>query len=263
MTKEVSNLGKALTELNLEDKFLSNGNLSNFPLMERGEIAKDIISEKLKRGRWQTVVQMIYGNFGNANALFEGDREALKKDIVRSAVERPVSHISTYFGDDVIKTLVKAGEEDLMFNLATNIPYLDYDNFIGVVRNIDEIYFKDSEQGSQRSHTFHNLAGKKALEEEKFYDASVHFNKIDDLDGVSQVFDAARDHKKTSLGTLEEIALNDPSQKDDRLKEIVLGSIPNKDINPLKTYKLFKKHRVNLTPKDFFKTSEKSSHKRK
>ena len=51
-----SNLGRALTILGLEDKFLSNGELSNFPLLERGKIANDIISEKLNHGRWEKVV---------------------------------------------------------------------------------------------------------------------------------------------------------------------------------------------------------------
>ena len=58
--KKASNLGNALTALGLENQFLSNGELSNFPLVERGRIANGIIAEKLRLGRWEGVVQMMY-----------------------------------------------------------------------------------------------------------------------------------------------------------------------------------------------------------
>ena len=52
---QTPNLGGALTALGLEDKFLANGELTNFPLLERGRLANAIIDEKLKAGKWQTL----------------------------------------------------------------------------------------------------------------------------------------------------------------------------------------------------------------
>ncbi len=245
--RDVAHLGNALTALGLEDKFLSNGELSNFPLVERGRIANGIITEKLRLGKWQGVVQMMYGGFGKADALYEGDRNELREGIFKSALEHPKS---TQFGRETLEALSKAGESDLIFRLATNIPTLNYEDFNAVVSHVDSDYFNDAEQGAQRKQTLHQKAANKAMEEGKYDSAFHHFSEIGDTEGVSQAFDAVltTEGRYSSGELLERIALSDPSQKDERLKRVVLSSISEeKGLNPLAAFQLYKKHCVDLS----------------
>lgn len=249
--KDLTNLGKALAVLGLEDKFLSNGELSNFPLVERGRIANGIISEKLKLGRWQSVVQMIYGGFGKADALYEGDRDELRDGIVRSATEQSTP---THFGRETLDALSKAEENDLLFRLATANPSLDYDRFDAITLKINPSYFKDPEKGDQRKQKLHKTAADKAIKEGKYFSAFNHFTRVDDYDGIGEVFEAilASADIRSSGELLEQIALRDPAQRDMRLKKIVLSSISDeeKGLNPLVALKLSKKHNVVLSPKE-------------
>jgi len=247
---KVSGLGNALTALGIEDRFLSDGELTNFPLLERGRIANGIIAEKLRLGRWQTVVEMMYGGFGKADALYEGDRDQLRDDIVRTAVE----HSKSARIHGTIDVLAKAGENDLLFRLATNIPSLNYEDFMEATHGIDSSYFKDAAQGVQRKHTLHEIAGKKALAEGEYSAAFMHFDEIKDLEGLAQVFDAtlALRGRHSSGEWLERIALSDPAQEDDRLKRVVLSSLSDEGggLNPLAAYELAKKYNVALTSKE-------------
>src|SRR3989344_6485389 len=134
--QEVLNLGRAITRLGLEDKFLANGELSRFPLADRGTIANEIIAEKLRLGRWQSVIKMMYGGLGKADALYEGDREELKASILKSAMENPGSGLE-YPKGEIIDVLRRAGEADLLFRLATLMPNLKYGHFNEMVSSVD------------------------------------------------------------------------------------------------------------------------------
>jgi len=244
--KRTSNLGNALTALGLEDVFLSNGELSRFPLVERGRITNGIIAEKLRLGRWQSVIDMIYGGSGNASALFDGDRDALKAGILKSATEH-------YSGKGITQTtidaLVKSGESDLLFTIATSANS-SYEEFTEISGHIDSSYFTDAKHGAERSQRLHDIAGKLALREKRFDSAYRHFSKIGDADSINGVFDAALDiqDRHSSRTLLEEIALSDSSQKDERLRRIVLKSISEKDrFNPLAIFELANKHGVKLS----------------
>src|SRR3989344_4906059 len=115
MTNPTANLGSALTILGLEDQFLANGELTHLPLLERGRMASAIIDEKLRLGKLQTVVHMIYGG-GKADALFDGDRNELKARIVAAAQQR--TNPDPGLTEFTLETLVKANEHDLLFRLA-------------------------------------------------------------------------------------------------------------------------------------------------
>jgi len=249
MTKQdVSNLGKVLTVLSLEDKFLSNGELSNFKLVERGSIAKGIIEEKLRLGKWQGVVQMIYGGFGKADALYEGDRNKLRNDIIKSATEHPKS--LDFRRGEVFNCLEKAGENDLLFKLATNIFNLNYEDFNLAVGKINRSYFDDVGKGAQRKHVWHQTAADKAMNEENYYSAFHHFSEIGDNAGVDRIFETTLN--KSSGDLLEKIALSDPAQKDERLKRMVLSSISETEggLNPLAAFELYKKYNVSLSAEE-------------
>ena len=222
--QNVSNLGRALTRLGLEDRFLSNGELSNFPLVERGAIANGIIAEKLRLGRWQSVVNMMYGGFGKADALYEGDRIELRESILNSARE----HSDTdYARREAVEVLAKAGEADLLLRLATVLPDLKYQDFSDMTGRIKSSFFNDPEFGPQRAQILHQTAANKAFSEKKYESAFLHFSEEKDNDGIGRVFDSVLSHEGGSYSEdlLEKIALSDPAQKDNRLKRVVSGSI--------------------------------------
>ncbi|HLC72384.1 MAG TPA: hypothetical protein VJH37_02265 [Candidatus Nanoarchaeia archaeon] len=251
-----ANLGAALTMLGLEDKFLANGELTNFPLLERGRLANAIIDEKLRLGRWQTVVQMIYGGLGKADALFEGDHNKLKARIVAAARQRTNSGITSR----TLDTLVKAEEHDLLFRLATSTS-LGYDDLMAVVSHIPAEYFKEDPQGTQKRRTIDQAAGQRALAEKR-YDAAVsHFAAIGDTANLTTLFDQAisSDDSNVDISVLEAIAVSDPSQKETRLQAIVSKYLQGEEVDPTQThrrigsltmFKFVKTHGVTLSPEE-------------
>ena len=247
--QNVSNLGRALTRLGLEDRFLSNGELSNFPLVERGAIANGIIAEKLRLGRWQSVVNMMYGGFGKADALYEGDRIELRESILNSARE----HSDTdYARREAVEVLAKAGEADLLLRLATVLPDLKYQDFSDMTGRIKSSFFNDPEFGPQRAQILHQTAANKAFSEKKYESAFLHFSEEKDNDGIGRVFDSVLSHEGGSYSEdlLEKIALSDTEQKDERVKRVVLSSLPDeaKTIKPLTALLLSEKYSVPLSP---------------
>lgn len=218
MTNTTENLGAALTVLGLEDEFLANGQLTTFPLLERGRIATTIVDEKLRLGRWETVIQMIYGGFGKADALFEGDRAQLRERILASLQQHPRTHHS--FGQKTLDALVRANEIDLLFKLGTSIP-LDYESFNNLMRSIPSEYLKDAVHGEERTRDFHKIAGKRALDEKEYGDALRHFTAIKDTASIATIFEQTMANQDSSLGLLESIALSDQAQREARLQQIV------------------------------------------
>jgi len=248
------NLGSALTAIGFEGRFLSDGDISGFPLVERGEIVTSIIAERLRLGRWQEVINMMYGDSGNADVLYEGDRDDLREDILNSAIKHPKS--GNFRREDFV-ALAKAGENDLLFRLAISIPFFSHDAFMGIVDHVDKSYF-DGEEGGQRKQILHQTAAIKAMKEREYGSAFGHFTKVGDNDGIGDVFEAVLAiedvHFHYSGELLEKIALSDPTQKNERLERIVLSSISGKKgglrLRPLASFELFKKHEVELSPGD-------------
>ena len=252
---QTPNLGGALTALGLEDKFLANGELTNFPLLERGRLANAIIDEKLKAGRWQTVVNMIYGG-GKADALFDGDRNELKARIVAAAQQR--TNPDPGLTEFTLETLVKAKEHELLFRLATNTS-LGYDDLMAVLSHIPAQYFKEDPQGTQKRRTIDQAAGQRALAEKR-YDAAVsHFAAIGDTANLTTLFDQAisSDDSNVDIRMLEAIAVSDPSQKETRLQAIVSKYLTGEEVDPTQTrrgigtltmFKFVKVHGVELSP---------------
>ena len=235
-----SNLGRALTVLGLEDKFLSNGELSNFPLLERGKIANDIISEKLNHGRWEKVVDMIFGGFGKADALYEGNREQLKNDIVKSAIKKTES-----IKEGTIIILRKAGENDLLFRFATEIPSLKYETFDQLMRYGS---FEKDIEGDDKLKRLHEAGGKIALKENNYSSAFFHFNRIKDWSGIDNVFNEILNDRWNSADEefIERIALTDPEKKEHRLKRLATGFSKIKGCSALYSYKIHKKYNIHL-----------------
>ncbi|MCX6750526.1 MAG: hypothetical protein NTZ83_03640, partial [Candidatus Pacearchaeota archaeon] len=220
--KKDSSLGKALTMLGLEDQFLSNGELSNFPLAERGKIANDIISEKLRRGRWETVIEMIYGGLGKADALYDGDRNKLRGDIVNSAVEDS--------------------------KLMTKLP-LRYEEFAEI-----RDYKLNPKHDAEKERILDNTQGKLAFAEQKYNDALAYFTRAGNQEAIDKVFEIALNPKRVytsgiNISLAEEAALSNPDKKESRLKKIVLGYSPG-SANPLPAYQLMKKHNIKLSPEE-------------
>jgi len=245
-----SSLGNAITALGLEDEFLVNGELKNFPLVERVRIASDIVSEKLRIGRWQTVIRMIYGGLGKADALYEGDYDQLREDIFRSAIEHP-EH-SRRVDKEAIDALAKAGENDLLYRLATTIQFADDDNFIEVSRRIGPTYFTHDEEGTEKLRVLHGISGRRALEMGKYDSALVHFSKAEDMEGLAKIFDiiADREFGYVSRDLLIKVARSDPEHEESRLKKIILNCGTDHGLRTLEAFELYKKHNVTLTDEE-------------
>ncbi len=236
----VASLGRALTVLGLEDKFLSNGELSHFPLVERGRITTDIISEKLKRGSWLEVVQMMYGGLGKASALYEGDRDQLREDILQSAVSHPQDLESDYKGK-ILEILSKEGESDLLFRMATSIPSLNLNGFLTITNYINDDYLTDNPEKRQ---ILRQLKGDKAFEEEKYEEALGYFRRSKSVEGISKIFnilieqDYSSSFSGSSLDLLISTALSDPAHSSERLKQI----ITNPKFDSQKSFKLYREN---------------------
>ncbi|PIN91270.1 hypothetical protein COU57_01310 [Candidatus Pacearchaeota archaeon CG10_big_fil_rev_8_21_14_0_10_32_14] len=251
MPETIEGLGRALTVLGLEDKFLSNGELSNYPLAQRGRITEEIIHEKLSLGRWTTVIRMIYGGLGKADALYDGDREKLKDDIVKSAVEHKEENHSR---EEVFNVLAKSREDDLIFKLATSIQDLNHEGFISAKSKIDFSFLDDPDQGPARTTTLNEIAAKKALEDHNYESAFYHLDSLHDKRGIGRLFNILLNRNSGiyfNESLAEKISLCDESQKDSRLKRLVLSfGKKNRGLTPLKAYELQRKHNVLLSEEE-------------
>lgn len=261
-----ANLGRALVSLGLEDQFLANGELSKFPLVERGKIANDIISEKLRTGDWPTVIKMMFGGFGKAEALYEGDIEQLKEEIVKSAKENP-----RRIDKDVVKALSEKEENDLIFRIATSTPNIEYKLFSEIICDISNSYFTDPEKGKERCRILHTVAGQKALDEKHYSSAFYHFELAEDEQTLKGLFDIILPNSHDEE-LLEKAALKDPGKKESRLKLAVLSCIKKEEgldplsefikreeggLDPLSAFKLYRKHNVKLTKEELKKLNKK------
>jgi len=237
----IYNLGVAITELGLEDKFLSSNELENFSLLERGKIVDGIIYEKLQLGRWQEVVNIIYDSSNKIRALFSGDRKKLQKEVIKSAVKNP----KTYIDEKTFRLLCEE-DNDLLFKVAIALP-LNYKIFMEAIGLIDNLYFDDIKEGDIRKRTFHKIAGKKALKEGQYRSVLGHFKEINYQKGLAELFEVAiAKGGWNSNSVLEEIALSEQESREGRLKRIILES----KLESLEKFGLCQKHNISLKQKE-------------
>ncbi len=221
MQNNASNLGVALTSLGLEDKFLSNGELSNYPLAERGEITNGIIEEKLKSGRWPRVIDMVYGGFGKADALYDGDKEKLRESILSSARSHPDPETSI---NESLSSLTKFGENELLFELVSDVLTLRLDEYTSIASKIDKDFWEDSEKGSERKRKFNETALSKAMNEGEYYPAYGFLKELGDEERIDNLFDLLLTKSVYSSyntkSLLELIYKSNPGKRHDRIKKL-------------------------------------------
>jgi hypothetical protein len=249
MTEDkIHNLGRALTALCLEDRFLESGDLSNLPVLTRAGVVNEIISEELRLGRYGKVIDMVFGGFGKVDVLYDGDKDELRDAIVSSAIEGKSEEVT----EERIKTLSRAGEDDLIFKLAINLPSMNYKTFSSAIESINQDYFEDSEQGAFRKRRVQEIAATKAMNQERYNEAFRYFLKIYDYDSIDQIFEKILSSGRESYtgGVLEDIVLSDPEKKEERLKRIVLSSVSEGDVSPETAFEWYRKYSVELSPEE-------------
>jgi hypothetical protein len=241
-----ANLGRAVASLGLDFDFLSKGGLKGFSVPEKSQLVNGIIDENLKRGRWQAVLAMIYGGFSNVDVLYDGDHSELKNGVLESAQRSPGS-----LTKETIKALKDKGEQEFLFRLATEAPF-DYET-LGFLRNSIGNYLSDPEQGGQRTKKLWLVLGRAAFENKNLEEALEYFEEVEDREGIGKIFKAVVSGKEISdeysRGDLgERAALADPTQKERKLRGLVLAALPKKgNISPWKAFKIFKKYDVPLS----------------
>jgi len=240
-----TNLGRAVASLGLDSEFLSRGGLEDFSVPEKSQLVNGIVDENLKRGRWQAVLAMVYGDFSNVNILYDGNRSKLKDRILESAQKCPGS-----LTEKTMTILKDKGEQELLFRLATEAPF-DYETLGFLTHSIGN-YLSDSEQGTQRTKKLNLVLGRAAFEHKNLEEALEYFEKVENTEGIGEIFEAVISGKEISdeysRGDIgERAALADPTQRESRLKRLVLRAIRKRNINPWKAFQIFKKYDVPLS----------------
>ena len=240
-----ANLGRAVTSLGLDFDFLSKDGLKGFSIPEKSQLVNGIVDENLKRGRWQAVLALIYEGCSNVDVLYDGDRSELRDRILESAQRCPGS-----LAEKTIKTLKDKGEQELLFRLATEAPF-DYET-LEFLKNSIGNYLSDPEQGAQRTKTLSLVLGRAAFEHKEVRNALRYFEEVEDTEGIGKIFEAVISGEEVSYHPREDIgkraALVDPTQKESRLKRLVLAALPSKgNINPWEAFQIFKKYDVPLS----------------
>jgi len=241
-----TNLGRAVTSLGLGSYFLSGGGLEGFSVSEKSQLVKGIVDENLKKGRWQVVVDMIYKDPSNIGILYDGDRSELEDRILESAQKCPESFIG-----ETIRTLKNKGEQRLLFRLATEAPF-DYETLESLRNSIGD-YLSDPEQEEQRTKKLCSILGKAAFKDKKLEVALRYFERVENTEGIEEIFGEVISEKGISdeysrEDILERAALADPTQKERKLRGLVLAALPKKgNINPWKAFQIFKKYDVLLS----------------
>ena len=246
-----TNLGRAVTSLGLDSDFLSRGGLESFSVPEKSQLVNGIVDENLKRGRWQAVVYMIYKDSSNISMLYDGDRSKLEDRILESA-QKSAQRCPGQLTEETIRTLKDKGEQELLFRLATEAPF-DYKNLQSLRNSIGD-YLSDPKQEAQRTKTLSLVLGRAAFEHKEFEDALRYFEEVKNTEGIGKIFEAVVSEKEgSSYGypkedILERAALADPTQKQSRLRGLVLAALPSKgNISPWKAFQIFKKYGVLLS----------------
>jgi hypothetical protein len=245
--EKVSGLGVALTQLGLEKKFISTGEIFKFPLSERGVITESILSEKLKQGKWDDVVDFMYGPSRVIDSLYGGDRNKLREDIVKSAVEHSKSNPP---GSRIITLLEKAQQHDILFDLAIKTP-LRYDDFMEVRRSIEHSdYLGRFENRPEKEKALDEVNARLAMDERHYNEALGCFVRAGDQAGIDTFFEKTLNPfniTDCNVSTLEQAAISDPKKKESRLKSLVKNfSAVSSGPAPLVALELKKKYNLKL-----------------
>jgi len=238
----IENFGRAITALGLENRLLYGEDFLDFSLKQRGKILGAVIGEKLELGRWESVIEIVYGAPNPLRNLFDGNREELKKRIFESAVKNPS------WGDKDL--LAKLGD-DYIFKIAI-LPQISYEKFKEVIGLVGDSYFEDGEKGDERRRTLCKVRGEKALKEREWGTALDNFEEIDYQEGLEELFDAfmvETDGKKAGVSARIARALSDETQRQNALRKIVLES----GADPLTKFKIYNNCDVSLTDKELQK----------
>jgi hypothetical protein len=238
-----TNLGRAVASLGLDSEFLSKGGLESFSVPEKSQLVNGIVDKNLKGGKWLAVVDMIYKDSSNIGVLYGGDRSELEDRILESAQRCPESFIG-----ETIGTLKNKGEQELLFRLATEAPF-DYKTLQSLSNSIRD-YLSDHEQGEQRIKKLNSVLGNAAFKCKEFGDALRYFERVENTEGIGKIFEELvfgeeYGHYREDIG--ERAALADPTQKESRLKRLVLGAIRKRNISPWKAFQIFKKYDVPIS----------------
>jgi len=242
------NLGRAITRLGLEDKFLQNGQLQDYPLAQRAELANQIIAEKLRLGRWPTVVQMMWGGLGKADVLYEGDKNQLRQQILDSVRQHlPLG------SPDAIKTLAQKGENDFLFRMATEIPELSYSDFISTINSMPHTYLEDP-QNTDKRNTIHQIAAEKAMGERRYGNAFYHFRRTGNTQAIDGLFETLFEQvgeNRDYVHLLEQIASDDWQKTGERIKKLLLAFTSGKiRIDADHAFELFDHYRTQFSDKE-------------
>lgn len=249
-TTEPETLARTLVNLGIDSNFLKNGELQQLPRDARGRIVDEIVDQRLSSGRWQGVVEMIFGGLGKADVLYGGSPEDLRRRIVDSVGVSPDQTIDP----KVFETLEERGERELLYGIAMAAgSEFSFNNAERIVSPL----FQDPEKGEERKREFHTRAANSYLKGRNYRSALDHFAEIEDSDGVADVFE--RGFVELAGGSLTEemkrpvldAALYSPEHKDERLKRIILTSLQEEGgITSQRAFDLFREHEVLLTDEE-------------
>jgi hypothetical protein len=250
-TTEPETLARTLINLGIDYTFLKNGELQQLPRDARGRVVDEMVNQRLNAGRWQSVVEMIWGGVGKADVLYGGSLEELRERIIDSIKLSPQQGIE----GRVLEMLRERQESELLYGIAMvserNFPFDSIESTITPL-------FADPETGAERKREFHARAADSYLERGNYQSALGHFKVIQDFDGVTDVFEkglAEITSKKYSEEETKRVvldaALYSPEHKDERLKRLVLtGLTQEKGISLESAFKLFREHSVPLTEEE-------------
>jgi len=243
---EESNLGNAIVNLNIEDSYLANGELNQLGLDQRVEVVNQMISRKLELGRWESVIQMVYGDLGKAGALFRDPIETLNQRIIDSAVKH---HGGECLDGKVVDTLSKE-QGDFLLKLASSLPSLDRGGFCETAYKMWDSYFEDTEKGGQRKKTFHEIAGQKALAEKDYFSAAKDFEAAEDRDNLGLVLEtilSSENRDEYPLELIDMVGRHFPERGEELLRERILSHSTENGISAKSAYELARDCHVKLT----------------
>jgi len=247
-TTQPETLAKTLLYLGIDGTFLKSGELQKLPRDARGRVVDEMIDQKLTAGRWQGVVEMIFGGIGKADVLYGGDLEELRGRIIDSVKILPSQDI----GADVLEILKEKQERELLYGIAMASERFSFNNIEGIVSPL----FEDPEKGAEREKEFHTRAARLYFEGGNYRSALEHFVAIQDSDGVTDVFEKGlakiieeRYVEDETRRFVLDAAVYNPEHKNERLRRFILTTLEG-GISIREAFNLFKGHDVQLTEEE-------------
>lgn len=244
----VSGLGKALVQLNLDENFIYSGKISKFPLSQRTEIINEILSEKLDKGKWESVIDLFYSPKSKINQLYEDSPKQLNQKILDSAIKSSPKKGKMSLDHYLISTLIDAKEQELLFNLATNLP-LEHEKLSEISSFITSPdYFNQKNFSLEKRTKLINTLGKSALETSNYKEALQCFLQTGNQDGIEEFFSKKFNREEApyvNISLLEAAATSDPEKQENRLNQVAMGFKFN-SVSPIDAFNIKKKYDLGL-----------------